>query len=184
MIQPSPLFPVLETARLRLICPAAPDFDATAAYLGRNSAEFIDQHPDDEAAWWSIATMIGHWHLRGYGHFAVVDRATGQNYGLVGPWYPHGWPEPELSWQLLEGAEGKGIATEAARAVLDWLFVEKGWSSCISMIDPDNERSVALVQRLGARAEGMFYHTLTGDLRIWRHVARTATGRKLLEGFA
>ncbi len=74
------------------------------------------------------------------------------------------------------------MATEAARCVLDWLFQEKGWASCISLVDPGNDRSIAMVERLGARAEGMFYHHMTGDLRIWRHVPRTAQGRKLLEG--
>ncbi|WP_163847360.1 GNAT family N-acetyltransferase [Pseudooceanicola aestuarii] len=184
MIAPDPLYPVLETERLRLLCPAAPDFDAMAAYLAPGTRDFVDLPPDPESAWWSVATTIGHWHLRGYGHFAVVDRRSGEHFGLVGPWFPHGWPEPELSWQLLDGAEGRGIATEAARAVLDWLFLEKGWSSCISMIAPGNARSLALVERLGARSEGMFHHRLTGELRIWRHVARTATGRKLMEGFA
>ncbi|MBT9384758.1 GNAT family N-acetyltransferase [Pseudooceanicola sp. CBS1P-1] len=182
MIEAASAFPVLESDRLRLICPAAPDFDASAAYLGKDGPGFIDQHPDPEAAWWSIATILGHWHLRGYGHFAVTEKATGTQLGLVGPWFPRGWPEPELSWQLLEGAEGKGYASEAARCVLDWLFQDKGWASCISLVDPGNDRSVAMVERLGARAEGTFSHHLTGELRIWRHLPRTAAGRRLMEG--
>lgn len=184
MIPKGPTFPVLETARLRLVSPAAPGFDAVAAYLMPGARPFVDQHPDEEAAWWSIATIIGHWHLRGYGHFAVIEKDTGLNCGLVGPWFPKGWPEPELSWQLLDGAEGRGIATEAARCVLDWLFQDKGWASCISLVDPANDRSIAMVERLGARAEGMFFHQMTGDLRIWRHVAKTGPGRKLLEGLS
>ncbi|KAA2313572.1 N-acetyltransferase [Pseudooceanicola sediminis] len=184
MIAKSPTHPVLETARLRLVSPAAPGFDAVGAYLMPGARRFVDQHPDEEAAWWSIATIIGHWHLRGYGHFAVIEKETGLNCGLVGPWFPRGWPEPELSWQLLDGAEGKGIATEAARCVLDWLFQDKGWASCVSLVDPENDRSTAMVERLGARPEGMFSHQMTGDLRIWRHVPKTAPGRKLLEGLA
>ena len=143
---------------------------------------FIEQYPDDDAVWWSIATIIGHWHLRDYGHFAVIEKASGLHVGLVGPWFPKGWPEPELSWQLLDGAEGKGYATEAARGVLDWLFRDRGWASCISLVGEDNDRSIAMVERLGARSEGMFDHKITGPMRIWRHLPKTQAGRKLLEG--
>jgi len=184
MMHAAPLHPVLETERLRLVSPAAPDFDATAAYLMPGARPFVDQFPDEEAVWWSVATIIGHWHLRGWGHFAVTEKATGLQVGLVGPWFPRGWPEPELSWQLLEGAEGRGYATEAARAVLEWLFRERGWASCISLVEEDNERSTALVRRLGARPEGIFDHRLTGRMRIWRHMPKTAAARKLLEGLA
>lgn len=177
-------FPTIETERLMLICPVAPDFDATAAYLMPGARPFIDQHPDHDAVWWSIATILGHWHLRGYGHFAVIEKETGLNCGLVGPWFPRGWPEPELSWQLLDGADGRGIATEAARAVLEWLFREKAWASCISLVDDANARSIAMVERLDARPEGTFTHHMTGELRVWRHLPKTAAGRKLLQGLA
>ncbi|WP_432690472.1 GNAT family N-acetyltransferase [Pseudooceanicola sp. C21-150M6] len=175
---------MIETERLRLICPAGPDFDAAGAFLLPSSPKFLDNDPDDEAIWWSVATIIGHWHLRGYGMFAVTSRESEELYGLVGPWFPRGWPEPELSWNLTEDAVGRGIAQEAARAVLDWLFVERHWPTVISLVDPDNEPSVRLVERLGARREGMFCHPRAGDFRIWRHMPRTHAGRKLMEGFA
>ena len=97
-------------------------------------------------------------------------------------WFPKGWPERELSWNLVEGAEGIGIAEEAARAVLDWLFTDQKLPSIISLVDPTNEASVKLVGKLGARAEGTFAHDIAGEFRIWRHVPRTAAGKKLLEG--
>ncbi|WP_301069991.1 GNAT family N-acetyltransferase [Pseudooceanicola sp.] len=184
-MRPAPLsYPEITTERLRLVCPAAPDFDATVAYLMPGARRFINQNPDEDSVWWSIATIIGHWHLRGYGHFAVIEKATGIHVGLVGPWFPKGWPEPELSWQLLEGSGGKGYASEAARGVLDWLFRDKSWASCISLVQEHDARSSALVERLGARAEGVFHHKMTGDMRIWRHLPKTKAGRKLLEGLA
>lgn len=184
MISAAPPFPVIETERPRLVSPAGPDFDAVGAFLMPGAPRFLDNYPDEEATWWSVATIIGHWHLRDYGMFAVTDKTTGAAYGLVGPWFPKGWPEPELSWNLTEGAEGLGLAFEAARGVLDWLFTDRKWPSVISLVDPDNVSSVKLVERLGARPEGMFHHEMAGDFRIWRHVPRTAAGRKLLEGWA
>ncbi|SFB07253.1 Protein N-acetyltransferase, RimJ/RimL family [Poseidonocella pacifica] len=165
----APRYPVLETERLLLASPAEPDFDAVAQYLMPGAPTFIDAADDKDALWWSLATMIGHWHLRGYGHFAVFEKESGVNIGLIGPWFPQGWPEPELAWQLLRGFDGRGYATEASRGVLHWLYREKKWVSVISLIADDNHASVALACRLEAEPEDIFSHPLVGDVRIWRH---------------
>ena len=169
-----PHTPRLESPRFTLLSPAAEGFDVHAAYLAEGAPRFAEGEPDDEAMWWSMATILGHWQLNGYGHFAVIDRATGENYGLVGPWFPRGWPEPELSFNLLEGAEGKGIAYEAGQCVLDWLFGTLGWDTCASMVDEGNTRSIALMERLGASPEGTFTHDTAGSFRIWRHSPKPA----------
>ena len=161
--------PELHSQRLRLIAMVDPTFDANAAYLAPNSPSFIGATDDPDALWWSVAMIAGHWHLRGYGHFAVFVRETGENVGLVGPWFPKGWPEPELAWHLVDGSQGNGYATEAATCVLDWLFTVQNWPTVISMIDDNNAESLALIKRLQAKPEGLFQHRLAGELRIWRH---------------
>ena len=88
----------------------------------------------------------------------------------------------ETPFDLLGLFEGRGIAEEAARGVLDWLFTDQKWPSVISLVDPSNDTSVKLVEKLGARAEGTFAHDMAGEFRIWRHVPRTAAGKRLLEG--
>ncbi len=97
------------------------------------------------------------------------DRATGERLGQVGPFFPDDWPEPEIAWTVYDGAEGRGIALEAARAALAHAFRDLGWTTAISMIDPANTRSVALAQRLGARIDGVFPHPTYGTMNIWRH---------------
>lgn len=169
MTDTAPHYPVLETPRLLLASPAEQNFDAVLQYLMPSARRFVDAVDDPEALWWSLATVIGHWHLRGYGHFAIFDKETGVNLGLCGLWYPEGWPEPELAWQLLEDAEGRGVATEAARGVLHWVFKVRKWVSVISLIADDNRASIALATRLGAEAEGEFTHRMVGTVRIWRH---------------
>ena len=119
--------------------------------------------------------------LREVAHARDVAIVLGTHLGLVGPWYPKGWPEPELSWHLVEGAEGRGVAQEAAEAVLRWLFRDLGWASCASLIPHDNAGSIALAERLGARREGVFRHKMAGEMQIWRHVPRTAAGQRLIE---
>ncbi|MFS4581301.1 GNAT family N-acetyltransferase [Phaeobacter sp. C3_T13_0] len=164
-------FPSLMTPRLTLVSPAEAGFDAHDAFLRVGAPRFIDAAEDPDALWWSIATIIGHWHLRGYGLFALIERSTGRPVGMIGPWYPKGWPEPELSWHLTEDARGKGYANEAAEVVLDWLFREKKWNSIVSFIPEDNLASIALAQRIGARPEKRVSFRLAPaeNMRAWRH---------------
>src|SRR5689334_6004080 len=105
-------------------------------------------------AWQSFSGMIGHWQLRGYGMFAVVDRPRGEFVGRVGPFYPEGWPDFEIGWTLRSTFWGRGYATEAAKACVDYAFGELGREHLVSLIGPDNVRSIRVAQRLGERLEG------------------------------
>lgn len=165
-------YPRLVSKRLMLISPADPEFDANTAFLDAGAPRFIDAANDPDSLWWSIATIIGHWHLHGYGLFAVVERSTGMTVGLVGPWFPKGWPEPELSWHLMEPGRGKGYASEAAQAVLDWLFSEAGWDTIVSYVPEENDASIALARRVGARPEKPVSFRLqpAPNIRAWRHM--------------
>ena len=180
-------YPRLVSKRLMLISPADPEFNANAAFLDPGAPRFIDAAADTDSLWWSIATIIGHWHLHGYGLFAVVERSSGLTVGLVGPWFPKGWPEPELSWHLMEPGRGKGYASEAAQCVLDWLFAEAGWDSIVSYVPEENDASIALARRVGARPEKPVSFRLqpAPNIRAWRHmppprVSGTQAARGLL----
>jgi RimJ/RimL family protein N-acetyltransferase len=82
---------------------------ATMRYIGDGSAM-----PPDRA-WHGLAYLLGHWELRGYGTWAVIERSTGELLGRVGFYHPEGWPGIELGW-LIDGSRwGQGVATEAAR---------------------------------------------------------------------
>ncbi len=63
-------------------------------------------------------------------------------------------PEIELGWTLRRDLWGAGIATEAARGALAYLFDTVGLGYVVSAIDPGNERSQRVAQRLGMRPEG------------------------------
>jgi RimJ/RimL family protein N-acetyltransferase len=61
-------------------------------------------------------------------------------------------PEPietELGWALQPEARGRGIATEATRAVLEWGSPRFDVPYFTAMIRPDNAASIAVVQRPG-----------------------------------
>lgn len=171
-----PAIPVLDTPRLRLRAPAAADFEAEAALLADPArTRFLGGPQDREQAWRSFAAGLGHWLLRGFGRWAVEETATGAYCGLVGPWFPEGWPEPEIGWTLTAAAEGRGLAFEAAQAARAHAYDALGWTTAISLIDPGNTRSVTLAERLGAHWEGEFNHVRFGRMGIWRHPAPEAT---------
>lgn len=144
--------PVLETERLRLRAPNVSDWPLWRAFAETDRARFLraEDH-DDAAAWRSFGHVIGHWVLRGYGGFVITAKGDDTAMGMVGPWYPEGWPEREIGWTLWSQAtEGQGFATEAALAARRYAFDVLNWSEAVSYIDQGNTRSIALAERLGA----------------------------------
>jgi RimJ/RimL family protein N-acetyltransferase len=93
---------------------------------------------------------------------------------MAGPWYPADWSEPELGWTLWSAAhEGKGYAHEAAVAARAHAYSVLGWTTAVSYIDPDNARSIALAERLGATLDPDAAHHNPADL-VYRHPAPEA----------
>jgi RimJ/RimL family protein N-acetyltransferase len=115
------------------------------------TARYIGGIQSPPMVWRSLASIIGHWALRGYGFFSIEDKATGEWLGRVGPWYPHGWPQPEVGWTIKRQACGKGYASEAAARSIDWAFDALGWDSVIHLIDDANIGSQGVARKLGSR---------------------------------
>jgi len=96
---------------------------------------------------------VGHWQLRGFGLWAVAERDTGLLAGRVGCWQPEGWPGLEIGWTLRRRFWGRGYATEAALAALEYAFARLGQERVISLIRPDNGPSIAVALRLGMHVQ-------------------------------
>jgi len=105
-------------------------------------------------SWRNMAMVLGHWTIRGYGFFSVEERSTGAWVGRVGPWYPDGWPAPEVGWMLAPEFQRRGYATEAARASIQFAFAELGWKQVIHVILPGNAASIAVAEKVGSRLVG------------------------------
>ena len=106
------------------------------------------QHEAD--AWRSFASMVGAWELRPAAMFSVIEKASGEWIGRIGPWTPHLWPVKEVGWGIARSFEGRGYALEAAVACVDFVFEDFGWKTVSHLIAEENTRSAALAQRLGA----------------------------------
>jgi len=147
----------LESERLTLRMFRDSDVDAYAEMMGdAEIMRFIgDGKPlTRDLAWRSLAAMIGHWHLRGYGYWAAEERASGQVVGRVGFWNPEGWPGFELGWMLRRGFWGHGLATEAASAALRFAFTRLEQPEVISLIRAENAASIRVAERIGEREDG------------------------------
>jgi RimJ/RimL family protein N-acetyltransferase len=146
--------PVLETARLILRPTAAEDFDAWAALMADEASKFIGGPQARSAAWRGFVSVAGAWAIQGYSMFSVIEKASGLWVGRVGPCVPEGWPGTEVGWAIAKPAYGKGYATEAAAATIDWAFDTLGWTDVIHCIDPDNVASQKVAERLGSTNRG------------------------------
>ncbi|MEX0286120.1 MAG: GNAT family N-acetyltransferase [Paracoccaceae bacterium] len=168
------MIPVLETDRLILRAPKAEDFDRFAAFFGSDRARYVGGPITREQAWRALAAELGHWHLRGYGRWALEEKETGAFCGIIGLWYPEGWPEPEIGWELMDGFEGRGFATEAAIAARTYAYDVVKLPTLISLILHENIGSARLAERLGATLEGEFTHQRLGLMQVWRHLGPEA----------
>ncbi len=130
---------------------------------------------DRPAAWRRMAAYAGHWVLRGYGPWALEDKASGTLVGYSGVFNPDGWPEPEINWGLTRDHLVRGLVTEAATRARDYAYDTLGFTTIASCIDLENKPSLAVAKRLGAtldreiaffgRPGGVFRHVAPADRR-------------------
>ncbi|PTX02691.1 GNAT family N-acetyltransferase [Pararhodobacter aggregans] len=166
--------PVLTTDRLILRQPQLSDFEHWAEFFATGRSVHEGGPLDRAGAYRVWASDAALWLLRGYGPFAVEDRETGAYLGDVGIYQPEGFPETELGWFVVPEAEGRGIAAEAARAVMGWARARFGWEHLVNIIDPRNTRSLALGLRLGGVIDPARPGVDPGDVVILHDLRRAA----------
>ena len=134
------------------------------APLTRRESDALAERIDDELG------------RRGWGLWALEERATGRFAGFTGLGRPAFdapfMPAVEIGWRLARDAWGRGLATEAARAAAAFAFEDLGLEELVSFTVQHNERSRAVMARLGMRHDpaGDFDHPLVADRRLRRHV--------------
>jgi RimJ/RimL family protein N-acetyltransferase len=160
---------MIETERLVLRRPGRADVDELESvygdpevmrYIGAGSAWSRRRIEDALDRWDSF------WDDDGFGQLVVRRRDDGRAIGDVGllAWDPELWrpgsrahigahAEIEIGWTLGREFWGHGYASEAATAVRDWALGELGLKRLISLIQPGNDRSIRVAEKLGARYE-------------------------------
>jgi RimJ/RimL family protein N-acetyltransferase len=163
------MIPTLTTPRLTLRPHRMAEFDAYAAMLATDRARYLDGVKTRAEAWAWFTADVAHWPLFGYGSLVVDLTETGATLGHVGLGRGIDFPETELGWLLFEGHEGRGYATEAARALRDWGLAHAGLTSLVSYIDPDNLPSRRLAERLGAVVDPDAARPNNDPCLVYRH---------------
>jgi len=144
--------PILVTPHLRLR-PWTSE-DAPALFRILQEADIFQYFPPStppslEKTGRYIAHQLSHWQARGYGHWAVVTAEDGKVVGWNGLEYLPETGETEVAYLLSRGVRGRGLATEAARAAVQFGFDNAGLDQIIGLVHPENIPSVRVLEKCG-----------------------------------
>ena len=107
-----------------------------------HAAEILRSHP------------IADYRKHGFGRWACVYKASGGVIGFAGLKYLDDLREVDIGYRLLPAYWGRGLATEACRAVLDYGRTRLGIGRIIGLVDPANVASVRVLEKLGLTPAG------------------------------
>jgi ribosomal-protein-alanine N-acetyltransferase len=101
----------------------------------------------------ALDRFVRHWAEKGFGVFALEDLATGRFLGQCGLNTIEELGEVEVLYALERAAWGRGLATEAARAVLAFGFDEAQLPRIVAVTRPEHTRSRSVLEKLDMRYE-------------------------------
>ena len=150
-------WPTVETERLVLRGHRAEDFPASfALWSDPEVVRFITGRPSTrEEAWSRLLRHVGHWHLLGFGYWAVEDRQSGLMIGEVGfgsfkrTIAPSLEDYAEIGWVLDPAQHGRGLASEAVARVLAWADATLPMPATACIVSPENAPSLRVAAKQG-----------------------------------
>lgn len=170
----------VETARLLLRVPEVADAEALMGIFWdpevvEQKQVTLRQPPGGlDLALKNTNDMLRQWELRGYGHWSVVEKATGHVIGVVGFYHPQEpWPGVDLGWVVHRSRWGHGFATEAATAALEWAWGCSPVDRIVSLIAPNDRRSIRIATKIGERFERADFDPVHGEPVHVYTIART-----------
>jgi RimJ/RimL family protein N-acetyltransferase len=148
--------PEIETPRLRLRAHTLADYEAYCSLWAEAVVtHFISGRPSTREETWSrMLRHAGHWSMLGFGTWLVEEKATGDMVGEVGLFDYHRdivppITTPEVGWILSGAKHGRGYATEAVQAILEWGERHFAGDELTAIIHPDNEASLNVARKCG-----------------------------------
>jgi len=158
-------YPQIETRRLKLRPWRDADREPWAAMNADPLVrEYLPGTLNREESDASLDSLNAHITRHGFGFWALEDRTSGEFLGFTGlvhtPFTAHFTPCVEIGWRLARRHWGKGYASEAARASLDYGFSTLGLTEIVSFAVAANMRSRRVMERIGMTHEpdGDFDH--------------------------
>jgi len=143
--------PVIETERLRLLPPSVECFEVYRDFYTDAEASKMYGGPiNEEQVWARLKADLGSWYLLGFGVWVIQEKSSDILIGTCGFWQGKSWPR-ELTWWVMPEARGRGVATEASKAALDYARKHYQWLSLETYMNDDNHAARALVEKLGGK---------------------------------
>jgi RimJ/RimL family protein N-acetyltransferase len=116
----------------------------------------IGGEPSSEQRTWArLLGYVGHWALMGFGYWVIEQRESGDFVGEIGfadfkrDIAPAMKGCPELGFAIASRFQGRGYATECARAVVGWADARLPSRRTVCLIDPQNTASLRVVNKCG-----------------------------------
>lgn len=94
----------------------------------------------------------------GYGLYCVLLKETAKPIGMCGLLKRDFFADPDIGFAFLPEAMGKGYAQEIAAATLEYAQTTIKLKRVIAFADPENGRSVNLLEKMGMRFQKRFKH--------------------------
>ena len=151
---------ILETPRLLLRKFTALDADALEVLLGDPCVmEYYPAALDRKGVQGWIERNLARYARDGHGLWAMVVKDSHQLIGDCGCTMQEveGRHEVEVGYHVRRDLWGRGYATEAARACIEYGFRELGAQRVISMIRPENVRSIRVAEKNGMHREKIVF---------------------------
>ena len=146
--------PIIPTARLILRPLVLEDASALhQIYQGEGVLRYFPSPlpPPLEKVQKFIQDQARHWDEHGYGNWALVPQDGSQLIGWAGPQFLPETGETEIGYLLARPFWGKGYATEAALASLNFIFTNFDFPHIIALVHPDNAASRHVLEKCGLR---------------------------------
>ncbi len=145
--------PRLQTDRLTLREYRVADFELFADHLSDAESSAHLGSADRQTAWRIFNSHAGLWLLSQAGWWSIEDRQSGQLVGSVGAFFRCDSTVMEMGWNTYRAFWGRGIANEAAAAVLKYAFEVRREPKVRALIGSGNESSRRVAERLGMTYE-------------------------------
>lgn len=102
-----------------------------------------------------LERMLCQYQQKGFGLYALLEKSTQRIIGYCGllSWSIDGKREIEIGYRLASTHWGQGLGTEAAQAISDYAWQQLGIEGLICLIEPDNQRSIRVAQKIGMTYE-------------------------------
>jgi RimJ/RimL family protein N-acetyltransferase len=93
--------------------------------------------------------LLAHWDQHGFGRWATIERESNKLIGWCGLSYLESTEDVEIGYGIAKSYWGKGLASEAAAAVIKWGFEDLGLNHIVAVAWPENAASRRVMDRLG-----------------------------------